>query len=127
MYELHEMVNTMLNKKSNLTYAEVRERYEHFRSRCTNTTPKVLTGVGYEQTRGRTQVGKKATEKATTKAKAKAKAKAKTRKSSDKKPKEKGCVEPLYGKKSKCVINIVPQDTKSASFTMAKECLKWRE
>jgi hypothetical protein len=38
IYELHELVNTMLCKKSNLTYEQVRERYEHFRSRC--VTPK---------------------------------------------------------------------------------------
>jgi hypothetical protein len=35
MYDLHELVNTMLHKTSGLTYAEVRDRYEHFRSRCT--------------------------------------------------------------------------------------------
>ena len=36
IYRLHEVVNKMLNKKSNLSYCDVRERYEHFRSRCTN-------------------------------------------------------------------------------------------
>jgi len=35
IYELHEMVNKMLEKKSGLSYADVRERFEHFRSRCT--------------------------------------------------------------------------------------------
>ena len=34
MYELHELVNNMLGKKSNLTYEQVRNRYEHFRARC---------------------------------------------------------------------------------------------
>ena len=34
VYNLHETVNTMLGKKSNLTYEMVRDRYEHFRSRC---------------------------------------------------------------------------------------------
>jgi len=34
MYRLHEVVNTMLGKKSGLSYDEVRERYEHFRARC---------------------------------------------------------------------------------------------
>jgi|UniRef100_A0A6C0JAY3 hypothetical protein len=34
VYELHELINTMLGKKSGLTYDTVRERYEHFRSRC---------------------------------------------------------------------------------------------
>ena len=35
VYHLHEHINKMLGKVSNLTYAEVRERYEHFRARCT--------------------------------------------------------------------------------------------
>lgn len=34
IYELHEDINKMLGKKSNLTYYDVRERYEHFRARC---------------------------------------------------------------------------------------------
>ena len=34
VYELHELVNKMLGKKSNLTFEEVRNRFEHFRSRC---------------------------------------------------------------------------------------------
>lgn len=35
VYNLHEHINKMLGKVSNLSYAEVRERYEHFRARCT--------------------------------------------------------------------------------------------
>lgn len=35
IYDLHEFVNKMLKKKSNLSYCDVRERYEHFRARCT--------------------------------------------------------------------------------------------
>ena len=93
IYELHELVNKMLGKKSNLTYCDVRERYEHFRSRCTEETPKIFT----------------------------------FKNSATRKKKEKGCTEPLYGKKSKCVINIVPQEDKSASFKIDKECIKSRE
>ena len=37
IYELHELINNMLGKKSYLTYEEVKERYEHFRSRCTKS------------------------------------------------------------------------------------------
>ena len=40
VYNLHELINKMLKKKSNLTFEEVRERYEHFRSRCTKDTKK---------------------------------------------------------------------------------------
>ena len=91
VYELHELVNKMLHKKSNLTYCDVRERYEHFRSRCTEEKPKVFT---FKKTK------------------------------TVKNKKEKGCTEPLYGKKSKCVINIVPQEDKSATFKMDKKCIK---
>jgi hypothetical protein len=35
VFKLHEVVNTMLGKKSGLRYCDIRERYEHFRSRCT--------------------------------------------------------------------------------------------
>ena len=34
IYDLHELINKMLNKKSYLTYENVRDRYENFRSRC---------------------------------------------------------------------------------------------
>ena len=45
VYKLHEVINTMLGKKSNLTYCDVRERYEHFRARCTlNDPPKTEKG-----------------------------------------------------------------------------------
>ena len=93
IYELHETVNRMLNKKSNLTYCDVRERYEHFRSRCTDEKPKVFK---FKKTKTRSK-------------------------------KEKGCTEPLYGKKAKCVINIVPQEDKTATFQMDKKCIKTRE
>ena len=93
IYDLHETVNKMLHKKSNLTYCDVRERYEHFRSRCTEEKPKVFT----------------------------------FKKSNSKKKKEKGCTEPLYGKKSRCVINIVPQEDKSATFKIDKKCIKSKE
>ena len=93
IYDLHETVNKMLNKNSNLSYCDVRERYEHFRSRCTDEKPKVFT---FE--------------------------KRKTMKN-----KENGCTEPLYGKKAKCVINIVPQEDKTATFQIDKKCIKTRE
>ena len=37
--------------------------------------------------------------------------------------KEKGCVTPLTGKKSKCVINIVPKETKCKTFKIDKRCI----
>ena len=92
VYELHELVNKMLKKKSNLSYCDVRERYEHFRSRCTEEKP-----IIFKYTRLQTQ-----------------------------KNKEKGCTEPLYGKKSKCIIKIVPQDDKGKSMQIDKKCIKKR-
>jgi hypothetical protein len=87
IYDLHEHINKMLNKKSGLTYDDVRERYEHFRARCNvKDTPKPN----------------------------------KTKK------KEKGCTESLYGKKSKCVIKIVPQTKKCNTFQMDESCKKKR-
>lgn len=34
IYDLHNCVNIMLNKTEYITYEEVRDRYENFRSRC---------------------------------------------------------------------------------------------
>jgi hypothetical protein len=93
IYELHEVVNKMLNKTSNLTYCDVRERYEHFRARCVEEKPKIFNFK-------------------------------KTRKTEKKR--EKGCTEPLYGKKSKCVINIVPQEDKRETLKIDKKCIKKR-
>jgi hypothetical protein len=94
IYELHELVNRMLDKKSNLTYCEVRERYEHFRSRCTDEKPKIFKF---------------------------------TKTLKNKKKKDKGCTEPLYGQKSKCIINIVPQSVKGPTLQIDKQCIKTRE
>jgi hypothetical protein len=37
---------------------------------------------------------------------------------------EKGCTEPLYGEKSKCVLKIVPQDSKCETFSINDKCIK---
>jgi len=73
VYRLHEVVNKMLGKKSGLSYEDVRDRYEHFRSRCSK---KPLKPIKLEN----------------------------------------GCTEPIYGEKTKCVLQIVPQDTKCETF-----------
>jgi len=104
IYNLHELINKMLHKKSNLTYCEVRERYEHFRSRCTKENPTLFKFK--KLTKNKTQ-------------------KNKTQK--NKKEKEKGCTEPLYGKKSRCIIKIVPQEEKGSTFQMDKKCVKSRD
>jgi hypothetical protein len=97
IYDLHELVNKMLKKKSNLSYCDVRERYEHFRARCVDKKPKVFyKPVKYPDIK-------------------------------TKKNKEKGCTEPLYGKKARCILNIVPQDEKGQSIQIDKKCMKRRE
>ena len=40
VYNLHEIVNKMLGKKSKLTYNQVRDRYEQFRARCLSKNKK---------------------------------------------------------------------------------------
>lgn len=90
MYDFHEHVNKMLNKKSGLTYNDVKDRYENFRSRCTVDI----------------------------------KLKKKTRKC--KKKKEDGCTKPLYGKKAKCLIRIVPNEKKAKTLEIDKKCIKSR-
>jgi len=87
----------MLHKKSNLSYCDVRERYEHFRSRCVDETPKI-----YKFTDIKT-------------------------KTLNKNDDEKGCTEPLYGKKARCILNIVPQDEKGQSIQIDKKCVKTRD
>ena len=84
LYEIHELVNEMLGKTSNLSYQQVRDRYEMFRSRCLDN---------------------------------------KTLKRKKKTKREKGCVKPLYGIKSKCVINIVPKKKKCKTFKIDKKCV----
>jgi hypothetical protein len=97
VHELHEIVNKLLGKTSGLSYCDVRERYEHFRARCTDDpNPRML--------------------------KLQRKNKNKTTKRN-----EKGCTEPLYGKYSKCVLKIVPQDAATETLSIDQKCIKQRE
>jgi hypothetical protein len=101
IYKLHELINKMLNKTSGLTYNDVRERYEHFRARCS----KSIKEFEKEQMEQEEKEKKEQEEK-------------------EKKEKEKGCTEPLYGEKSKCILKIVPQDTKCETFSINEKCIK---
>ena len=38
---------------------------------------------------------------------------------------ENGCIKPLYGKKSKCILKIVPADVKCETLEINKECMKY--
>ena len=93
VYRLHERINKNLGKKSGLSYCDVRERYEHFRARCSEEK---LAIFNFNKTRKQKQ-------------------------------KEKGCTEPLYGKKAKCIIKIVPKEERCKTFQMDKKCKKTKE
>jgi hypothetical protein len=43
------------------------------------------------------------------------------------KEKEKGCTEPLYGEKSKCVLKIIPENERGPTFTIDNKCVKRRK
>jgi hypothetical protein len=108
MFTFHEHINKMLGKSSGLSFDEVRERYEHFRARCTiDNTGRPKKSVKHKGKKN-VKVGSGMKKNKTVK-------------------KEKGCTEPLYGKKSKCVIKIVPQDKKCNTFQMDKKCKKTRK
>ena len=89
VFDLHKEVNTMLGKSNDLTYPQVKERYEHFRARCSKIDKKVKK----KQKGG---------------------------------AKEKGCIEPLHGVKSKCVLRIVPDTSKCSTFKINPKCKKKR-
>lgn len=95
LYLLHEEINNMLGKKSGLTYDDVRNRYEMFRARC------------IDESNGAKKVKRKLSKKSKKKGKVL----------------EKGCTTPYYGKKSQCIINIVPKSKKCKSFKIDKRCI----
>ena len=83
LYNLHNHINKQLGKNVNITYEEVRDRYEAFRSRCSLQDKKTTTS---------------------------------------KKSKEKGCVEPVSGIKTKCILRIVPKNKKCDTIQISKGC-----
>lgn len=89
IYNLHELINKMLGKQSGLSYEDVKERYEHFRSRCTKSLEE-LKREHFEIV----------------------------------KTDEKGCTEPLYGEKAKCILKIVPEHTPCNTFDIDERCIK---
>jgi|TARA_A100001035_G_scaffold78_1_gene61 hypothetical protein len=76
VYDLHEHINKMLNKKSGLTYEMVRDRYEMFRARCSDKSSL----------------------------------------------EENGCIQPLAGIKTKCILRVVPKDTNVVSLDIDSKC-----
>lgn len=117
IYQLHELINRMLHKKSDLTYCDVRERYEHFRSRCTQNeetaklfrSKDIAKNIQLSKEKGKTNKQNNRQHNKTSKTK-----------------KHSGCTEPLWGTKSKCIIKIVPQTKKIKSFSIDQKCMKKR-
>jgi hypothetical protein len=98
IYDLHELVNHMLGKESGLTYEQVKERYEHFRARCSVSKGEMIPKIRNY-----------------------------TRKNESKTKMEKGCTEPLVGEKAKCILKIVPEKNKCKTFSIDKKCVKRRK
>ena len=94
VFNLHNLINEMLGKKNILTYEDVKERYENFRSRCNKKTQKVKH---FKMEKGK-QCNK------------------------NKKEKELGCVSPINGIKSKCLITIVPKNIRRRTFKVDPRC-----
>ena len=95
VFNLHNHINEMLGKKNVLTYEEVRERYENFRSRCSKKTQKVKH---FKMDKNKICKNKKKTKK------------------------EMGCTNPINGVKSKCLITIVPKNVRRRTFKMDPRC-----
>ncbi len=83
----------MLGKKNVLTFKEVRERYENFRSRCSNTKTHSVKRFKMDKNK----ICKKS-------------------------KKEMGCINPINGIKSKCLITIVPKNVRRRTFKMDPRC-----
>jgi hypothetical protein len=108
IFDLHNHINNMLHKKSSISYEQVRNRYENFRSRC-STNDK---SNNKSNNKGNIKFSCKKTKKCM-----------KMCKCINKNKKEKGCTTPLNGVKSKCLIRIVPLHSKKKTFNMDPKCM----
>lgn len=111
VFNLHNHINKMLGKKNTLSYQEVRERYENFRSRCTNKKTKTKKLKKFDMNNSNNSNNSNKLSKSNIK---------KIKKCLKKK--EKGCITPITGIKSKCIIQIVPKSSKKKTFTMDPKC-----
>jgi len=113
VYDLHEIVNKMLGKKSTLSFCDVRERYEHFRARCT-----------IDEKKKEEEEKEKEKEKGVKKDKSSTHVLGGKNNGRKKKEIEKGCTEPLSGKKSRMVLTIVPDSKSCKTFIIHRSCLR---
>ena len=102
------MCKCYVRKSISLSYEEVRNRYENFRARCLENPLKQSTS---KKRSLRKSIRKKSKKKKTKKRKSK------------KIIKEKVFYEPFYGKKSRCIIRIIPKDRNEETLTVDKECV----
>nr|QDY52464.1 hypothetical protein 10_5 [Mimiviridae sp. ChoanoV1] len=111
IYELHNHINKMLGKKITISYDEVRNRYENFRSRCSDKNNK-----NNKNNKSNKSINYKCKNSKNCKKICKCLSNKKTVK------KEKGCTNPINGIKSKCLIRIVPLQSKKKTFNMDPKC-----
>tara|TARA_Y100001935_G_C16882186_1_gene303054 strand:+ start:12 stop:419 length:408 start_codon:yes stop_codon:yes gene_type:complete len=97
VFNLHNHINEMLGKRNALTYDEVRERYENFRSRCSKSKTQKVKHFKMDKNKICKKSGKQS-------------------------KKEMGCVNPINGVKSKCLITIVPKNVRRRTFKMDPRC-----
>jgi hypothetical protein len=90
----------MLGKSEHKSYDQVRDQYENFRSRCLQNPE--------DESCHRHTLASEPSELTEQEAKEARHAK------------EKGCTEPLYGQKSKCLI--VPKESRHRTFAMDSAC-----
>ena len=110
VYDLHELVNHMLGKESGLTYEQVKERYEHFRARCSKVSSslsktELLPKMKHYSLKNKTEGSLSSSSLSSSSL-------------------EKGCTEPLVGEKAKCILKIVPEKTKCKTFSVDAKCIK---
>lgn len=150
IYRLHERVNKMLGKESGLSFSDVRDRYEHFRSHCTQGTDGSLkTSLASRDehsqgTDGSSVVrGSKKTAKKSIMGGDDSKSKSDSKKytlkrsslvgaslahgipagASTTSKKHTGCTVPLHGKKAKAIIEIVPLPRESSSSSSSSSII----
>lgn len=109
VFRLHNHINKMLGKKNSIKYNEVRERYENFRSRCSQSknVPKFPIKKIKLSKNNKKCLGKNSNN---------------LNNINNKNVKEKGCTNPITGVKSKCIIRIVPKNSRKCTFKMDPKC-----
>lgn len=90
IYNLHNCVNKMLGKNIKISYEEVRDRYEAFRSRCNENY--ILENLQISKNEEKKNLIPSINKK------------------------EKKCENSLYGVKGKAVIEIIPKNSKKKTF-----------